>query len=433
MEGRVEMSRKEREGAHQVRLCVEGEQGQRDAAIKLRLSVRQVKRLVKRYREEGEAGLCHRSRGRPSNRGYKEGVRGEVLALYRERLGGFGPTLASEKVEEALGLKIDPETIRRWLSAGGMWERHRGHKAHRQWRERKGHFGELVQMDGSFHDWFGNKGMDCLMNMVDDATGTTLGLLSEGETTEAAMVTLWEWIERYGIPCALYTDWKNVYLTTREPTAEEVEAGEAPLTVFGKACAKLGIKIIGASSPQAKGRVERSNAVYQDRFVKELSLRAIRTREGANELLGGSFCDGLNAKFSVTPASESDYHRPVPEGLDPASVFAWEEDRTVAQDWTVRYHNRWLQITSGNRSLPPAKSKVVVQRRLDGTLHLYYRGKEVLHRELPERPKLVSQEAAKPKPGRKTGWTPPADHPWRRPFIAARFTQAALPAGRGGG
>lgn len=410
----VAMSGKERARLVEMEQVVQGKATVAEVGRRLRLSGRQAKRVWRRYREEGAAGLVHRSRGRPSNRSQGAMVRAGCLAAYREWLEGYGPTLAAEKLSE-VGLEVDHETLRRWLLAEGLWQRARKRGPHRAWRERKAHFGEMVQLDGSFHPWFGGEERPCLMNMVDDATGKTLGRMDEEETTAAAMRVLWGWIERHGIPRALYTDWKNVYLTTRAPTVEEQLAGEVPKTAFGTACAKLGIAIIGASSPQAKGRVERSNGVYQDRFVKELALRGITTIAGANELLEGEFCEGLNRKFARPPASEEDVHRTVPEGVDLAEIFVWEETRTVANDWTVRWHNRWYQITGPRGALPRAKGKIVVQERLDGSLHLLDRGRPlVFHTIEGPRPRPVPPKVVAPP---KHAPVPPApDHPWRRNF-----------------
>lgn len=345
----------------------------REASEVLRISYRQGRRIYKRYTEEGDRGLIHRNRGQPSNRRKPLEVKEAVLRLYREQYWDFGPTLASEKLLEREGYEVDHETLRRWLKGAGLWERQRRRPKHRQWREPKAHFGELVQLDGSHHEWFEERGeKGCLMDMVDDATGKTLAIMSEEETTAAAMKVLWAWIEKYGIPKALYTDWKNVYLTKREPTLEEELSGELPLTQFGKACKKLEIEIVPASSPEAKGRVERKHGVYQDRWVKELRLAGIGDIETANQFLPG-FAEKLNAKFAKQPRSSADYHRPVPEELDPGSVFCLEETRTVGNDWVVRYKNRFLQILPQS-NLPPAKNKVTVQERLDSSIHLVYRG-----------------------------------------------------------
>lgn len=421
----IAMSQKERARFVEMEMVAEGKQSLGEAARRLGLSYRQGKRVWRRYREGGASGLVHRARGRPSNRCKGLVFRQACLEVYRERLMGFGPTLAAEKLGE-LGWVVDHETLRRWLVAEGLWQRQRKRGPHRRWRERKAHFGELVQLDGSFHDWFGDGKKRCLMNMVDDATGRTLALLFEEETTEAAMRLLWAWIERYGIPRALYTDWKNVYLTKREPTLEEQLSGEVPQTAFGKVCAKLGITIIPASSPQAKGRVERSNGVYQDRFIKELRLLGITEMEKANELLLGGFCEKLNQKFAHEPATSEDWHRPVPEGMDLADIFCWEETRVVNNDWTVRYHNRWFQITGPKGNLPPAKKNVLVQRRLDGSLHLIYRGQPVVFHEIPgPQPRTTAPpEVRGPK---REPYRPGPDHPWRRwspPRAAATKAQS---------
>jgi hypothetical protein len=262
--------------------------------------------------------------------------------------------------------------------------------------------------------------------MVDDATGKALALMSEEETTVAAMWVLWAWVEKYGIPKALYVDWKNVYITQREPTLEEQLSGELPLTQFGRACKKLGIEILAANSPQAKGRVERKHGVYQDRWVKELRLEGIQDIEGANQLLGG-FAESLNAKFAVEPRSSADFHRPMPQGMDLRSVFCLEEQRTVGNDWVVRYKNRFFQIEYQS-NLPQARRKVMVQEHLDGTIHLVYRDREVLFIEINELPRKPSIPRQKQQiPGLRKKYIPPANHPWRRYSIQAQRTIQALP------
>jgi len=399
----------------------------KEASEVIGVSYRQSRRIYKRYREEGDKGVIHRNRGRPSNRGKDCKIKEAVLRLYREQYWDFGPTLAAEKLGERDEYEVDHETLRRWLLVAGLWKRQRKRAKHRQQRERKSHFGELVQMDGSHHKWFEERGEEeCLMDMVDDATGKTLALISEEETTRAAMKVLWAWVERYGIPRALYVDWKNVYVTQREATLEEQLAGELPLTQFGRACQKLGIEIITASSPQAKGRVERKHGVYQDRWVKELRLEGIRDIEGANQHLCG-FTDGINAEFAVEPRSSADFHRPMPEDMDLRGVFCREETRTVGNDWVVRYNNRFFQIVSQS-NLPPAKRRVMVQEHLDGSIHMVYRDRDVLFteiKELPGKPMVTHQKQQNPEPKRK--YTPPPDHPWRRYSLQHQRTSQALP------
>ena len=280
MKGHLVMSRKELRRKTVYERVKEGEMTIMEASQVLKQSYRQSLRQWQRFKEQGDAGLVHKSRGRRSNRAKPPELKKAVLVRYAERYDDFGATLAAEKLAGE-GLVVDHETLRRWLIADGQWQRHRKGKAHRQRRERRAHFGELVQLDGSHHHWFGEEHPQCcLMNMVDDATGRTVALMAEEETTEAATRgAWWEWIENYRVPNELYADRKNVYITQREATIEEQLSGEEPKTAFGLACGKLGIKIIPANSPQAKGRVERKHGLFQDRLVKELS------RHGRDEAL----------------------------------------------------------------------------------------------------------------------------------------------------
>lgn len=414
------MSEKERVRLVELGRVSRGEQSLAAASRRLGLSYRQAKRLWRRYRSVGDAGLVHASRGRPSNRRKSAELRRRSLELYEERLAGFGPTLAAEKLSQ-WGVEVNHETLRRWLVAAGLWQSRPRRARHRRWRPRKERFGEMVQLDGSHHDWF-ERGRDgeraCLLSMIDDATGVRLSLLSEQETTADAMELLRRWIERHGIPRSLYVDRKNVYITDRAQTVEEELAGEKPLTAFGKACHRLGIELIAASSPQAKGRVERSHGVYQDRLVKEIRLQGWSTLEQVNAQLA-SFDEELNRRFAVLPAQAEDAHGLVAPGLDLSSVLVWEESRSVRNDWTLSYQNRWLQIVGPKRNLPPAKAQVTVQRRLDGSLHLFYRGEELRYEELVHRPSRVPacpQAAAPAAPVARADWRPAADHPWRRPL-----------------
>lgn len=417
----LRMSGKERQRLVELEAVVRGQQTLATAARRLGLSYRQAKQISCRWRQQGDAGLVHRSRGRPSNRAKPAAVRKRCLELYRKRFEGFGPTLAAEKLAQE-DLEVDHETLRRWLLAEGRWQVSRRRPKHRTWRPRREAFGEMVQLDGSHHDWFERRdgSRDCLMGMIDDATGTRLSLMAPAETTEAAMRLLWRWIERFGIPQSLYVDGKNAYLADREPTVEEQLAGEPALTVFGRACHKLGIEIVKASSPQAKGRVERSFGVYQDRLVKEIRLEGLATHQEVNARLE-SFDEELTRRFAVPPVSERDVHRSVPEGLDLADVFVVEDTRTIQNDWTVRHQNVWYQITGPKRRLPPAKQKVTVVRRLDGTLKILYRGQPVEYERLPGRPerpqpKGTVREMSPPASTPKTPRRPADDHPWRRPW-----------------
>jgi transposase len=370
MSGDLLMSKKERRRLRALERVKAGIISLKEAAAVMGVSYRQAMRIKNRYQRHGAAGLVHRSRGQESNRKADPSIKEAILKRYKERYEGFGPTFAMEKLE-AEGYGVHHETLRRWLMEAGLWQRHRKRSAYRQRREPKKRFGEMVQLDGSHHRWFEDRAeqTSCLMSMVDDATKTTYAFLDEQETTEAAMRLLWGWIERYGIPMSLYCDRKNVYITDREPTLEEQLEGIEPMTAFGKACEKLGIEIITAYSPQAKGRVERRHGVFQDRFVKELRLQGISGIDLANDVLEGGFLEDLNRRFTVPAIDPQDAHVKIHKRVDLRTIFCFEEIRTVSNDWVVQYDNRYFQLTGRSisftreRSFPTKRSTLRSYRR----------------------------------------------------------------------
>lgn len=390
-----------------------------DAQELLQLSYRQTKRLWKRFREEGSDRLQHGSAGRPSHHGKPAAFREQVLQLIRAKYSGsvqerFGPTLAAEHLAEEDGLAIDAETLRRWMLEAGLWSRQRGRKrAHRQRRPRKEHFGELVQLDGSFHAWFEGRGpQGCLMNMVDDATSKTQSHLGKEETIWDAVCVLRLWMETYGVPLALYTDWKNLYKV--KPTPKQELRGEAPLTQFGRMCAQLGIRIIAASSPQAKGRVERKNGVHQDRLVKKFRRKNIATYEAANAYLQTEYLSALNQRFAQPPARLEDYHRPKPSAAELDRIFRLQTERWISNDWVVRYHKRFLQLLPPRRCDGP-RAWAQVYESMDGTLEVTYRGEPVAFAELPAAPRNQKPESATGHvPYSRRITRPGLDHPYKR-------------------
>ena len=387
------------------------------AALRLELSYRQLRRIWKRFRDEGDPGLIHRGRGRPSNRSKPAFLRQRAIQRYQERYEGFGPTLACEKMAQE-GVVLDHETLRRWLIQEGLWAGPKARTRHRAYRERKARFGEMLQLDGSQHRWFGRFEPEaCLMNMVDDATGTTLSLMMENESLEGAMRLLWRWIERYGVPGALYTDRHTIYQAFRQPTLQEDLAGEVPLSAFGKACKKLGIAILTAHSPQAKGRVERKHGVFQDRFLKELALQDITTIAAANVLLQEGFVEDLNRRFAVPPADPIDAHRPLAKGENLAAILCREKSRIVTNDFTLRHESRWYQITRGNRSLPKPRFRVTVRTLLDGTVELWLDGRRLAFEAIPTPKQGVAATASLPNPRpRPAPPKPGPNHPWRSKY-----------------
>jgi transposase len=409
------MSSEERRRLVELGLVARGEQSLSVAAQRIGVSYRQAKRLWRRYRCEGDAGLVHRSRGRPSNRRFPEAERERCLGLCRQELEGFGPTLAAELLAERWELEVDHETLRRWLSREGLWRVHSRRSRHRRWRPRKEHFGEMLQLDGSIHDWFGRGRRDCLLSIIDDATGRRMSRLAAAETTRDAAALLLRWVERYGIPRSLYVDRKNVFWTDREPSLDEQLAGETPTSAFGLICRKLGTEIIPAYSPQAKGRIERSHAVYQDRLVKRIRLDGLASYDEVNALLS-AFDQDLDRRFAVPPASDVDLHRAVPRRPALADLFVLEHIRSVQNDWTVRFDNHWYQILGPRRSLPPARQQLQILVRLDGSLAMRYRDRPVDFELLPERPRRPPSKPKTKPPRPQADWRPATDHPWRGPF-----------------
>lgn len=403
-----------------------------DAGRLMRVSYRQAKRLWKRYREEGAAGLKHRSAGRESNRAHEASFRGQVLRRVREKYGGavgerFGPTLAAEHLASEDGLQVDAETLRRWMLAEGLWSRERKRRQHRRRRERKEHFGELVQMDGSFHAWLEERGpQGCLIDMVDDASNTTWAQLGEQETIWAVADALRAWIARYGVPLALYVDWKNLY--KRLATPREWMRGEEPITQFGRMCAKLGIALIAASSPQAKGRVERVHGTHQDRLVKKLRRKDIRSYEAANVYLEREYLLEHNGRFARAAKKPEDYHRRAPCAAELQRIFRLESERTISEDWVVRYENRFFQLAPQSGHYAPARSKVLVCEGRHGGIAIEYGGRALRWQEIPAptKPRLAEQPSREPRARQK--WVPPAHHPWReaaRRAVEKRARQAS--------
>ena len=287
---------------------------------------------------------------------------------------------------------------------------------HRKWRERKGHVGELVQMDGSDHDWFeGRRGRAVLMVMIDDATNRTYARFFEGETTAAAMTIFGEYVKRYGVPHALYVDRDSIYETTRDSTVDEALADEGPLTQFGRAMKELGVELILGQAPQAKGRVERQHTPrLQDRLVKPMRLKKISTLISANQYLEAEYLDELNERFTVPAREEADVHRRVERGVKLEHVLSYQEQRVVQNDWTVSWCNRHFQLHEDHHRLALARKRIEVSELLDGTIRLTYRGRELKWVELTERPSRKRPTPAVKKATGKAVQKPPKNHPWRR-------------------
>ncbi len=373
---RITMSQKERDVLKIMHAVLRGERTQAEAARLLDKSTRQVRRILRRLQAGGDAAVVHGLRGKPSNRQPDPQLRQAVLAAYRQHYADFGPTFASEKLAEQ-GLHVEPQTLRHWLIAEGLWQRQRRREAHRSRRPRRACFGELVQMDASIHDWLEGRGEEVvLISMIDDATSRILARFYAEGTVQTHLDLLGRWLRRYGRPLALYTDRHSIF----EPQDKGRALPDA-VTQFGRALQELGIDLICAHSPQAKGRVERSFGTAQDRWVKELRLADVRTAGAANDVLA-RLLPGHNRRFGKAARQASDAHRPLGPAHDLAAILSIQEERVVSNDYTVRFQNHFYQL------LPPAHpgqrgGRVVMEQRLDGSLAIRFRDKYLSYREVP--------------------------------------------------
>jgi hypothetical protein len=455
---RIPMSQKERDVLKIMHGVVSGERTQAEAARLLDLSTRQVRRLQRKLEARGDGALVHGLRGRPSNRQPDPSFKRAVLDAYRARYPDFGPTFACEKLAVE-GLKVSPQTLRRWLLEAGLWQRQRRRDPHRSRRLRRACFGELVQMDASTHDWLEGRGEDIvLISMIDDATSRVLSRFYPAGTTVTHMDLLQRWLRRYGRPQALYTDRHSIF-----EAQDKGQAVAEAVTQFGRAVAELDIELIRAHSPQAKGRIERSFGTGQDRWVKELRLQRVTTCAGANAVLD-RLLPAHNRRFSKAARQATDGHRPLGPGHDLAAILSIQEERVVANDYTIRFRNRYYQLLkpvyAGERG-----GKVVIELRLDGSMAIRFRAHYLKYTEAngsaqaggsaprpPEFSALAAdareenEEGPAPEKGagptgvQPTGgrsgrtpaepyppdgaakdsntepWRPAEDHPWRKPF-----------------
>ncbi len=390
---------------------------QRKGAHLLGLSTRQVRRLVRRVREEGPRGAIHRSRGRPSNRRTEPKTRAEVLKLCSSTYGGFGPTLASETLAERDGIKISPETLRLWFIEEEVTYRRRKQRPHRQWRERKEHCGELVQMDGSHHDWLEGRGPRLvLMAYIDDATGRVFARFYEYEGTTPALESFGRYARRYGLPQAVYLDRHSTYKSAGKPTIEDELNNRRPQSQFERAMADLGVRVIHANSPQAKGRVERLFRTFQDRLVKEMRLEGISSLDEANRFLARHL-PKHNRRFRVPAAREADLHRRVPQGIDLNSILCFQEDRVVRKDGTVAIDGGFIQLRN-----PGRLRKVTVERRDNGRLRFSAHGRQLSWQKIARRPPggRPSSPSESKKPAQNK-----SKSPWRQ-FSTTFYSQQTI-------
>jgi hypothetical protein len=417
-EDKVIMSVKELRRVSVIRQTLEKKLTQVKAGTLLGLTTRHIRRLIERVEQEGDQGLAHRGRGTPSNRRIPDKVTTKALTLYAQRYGDFGPTLAAEKLAERHGIAVSAETLRGWLLAKGVTHFQRRKRPHRAWRERKAHVGELVQLDGSHHDWFEGRGPRCvLMAYIDDASSRVYARFYAYEGTIPAMDSCTRYVQQYGIPLAIYADKHTTYQSPAPPTVDEQLAGVPPTSQFGRALRELGVALIPAHSPQAKGRVERLFKTFQDRVIKELRLADVSRLDAANEFLKG-YLPIYNRRFAVPPAQATDLHRPrlAHRALD--RILCLKMTRCLRKDFTITYQGGLYQIHETVRA-----PHVLVEEHVDGTMRITHQGRTLGFHAITSRSMKAAEATKVHRP--RCPVTPRPDHPWRKRLLPERGAHAA--------
>jgi transposase len=401
---------------------------QKEAAEMLGVSVRQIKRLLNRYRRAGASGLVSQRRGKASNNQLSMEVKQKVLDLLKGKYHGFGPTLACEKLVEVEELKISDESVRQMMLTEGLWKARKERKVTvHQMRERRACFGELVQIDGSPHAWFEQRGQDCtLLVAIDDATGKLVGLLFvEAESFHHYARLVRPYFERCGKPVAFYSD-KHGIFRVNQPS---VGTGEA-LTQFGRAMQELDIQILCANTPQAKGRVERANQTLQDRLVKELRLRGVSSMEQGNAYLPEFIAD-FNRRFAVPPRSQHDAHRPLAALENLAHILTWQEPRTLSKNLTLQFKHVVYQIQTDRPSYALRNAQVTVCENASGQVTILYKGKSltftIFHKQEHQAEIVDTKQVDQVLQDHRHAHKPAPDHPWRKYPASDAFPPAGNP------
>lgn len=391
MKENTTMSNKEISQIELFEKLVRKEIRQKKAAGILGLSVRQVKRKLRKYKLDGAKSLVHKARGKTSNRKISQEKIDEAIILIRDKYWDFGPTLANEKLFEIHKIKLSVEKLRQEMIKTGIWKTRKRRKAHvHQLRERRACFGELVQLDGSPHDWFEGRADKCNLNVsADDATNTFTVMFSKTETTQDYFRLVEQYFNQYGLPIALYVDKHTAFrvntptnLDLKKPSNNKYEG----LTQFGRAMKELGIGLIFANSAQAKGRVEKVNYTFQDRLVKEMRLNNISSINEANKFLPG-FMKKFNKKFSKKPKSGVDMHRRLDKRIDLTRILCIKETRVISKNLTFQFNNTIFQIKTKRSAFTLRKTRVTILQRYDNSIKILdYRNKPLEYTTIKQLP-----------------------------------------------
>jgi hypothetical protein len=393
-----------------------------EAAKQLGITTRQVRRLKSSMRIKGIDSVVHGLKGKTSNHKIDSSVKAKTLSIIKEKYNDFKPGFATEKLVELHQIYISSQTVRLWMTEEKLWKprKHKEKGIYRSWRPRKEYYGEMQQFDGCYHLWledryndgFGNPIEMCLLLSVDDATGQITRGYFAGNEGIIAVFHFWKtYILLHGKPLIIYLDKFATYKINHKAAEDNKEL----MTQFQRVCLQLGIQLINANSPEAKGRVERTFETLQDRLVKELRLANIKTPNEANIFLENIFIPKFNEKFGVISTKSGDIHRPLTQqdkqALD--HIFSIQSFRVINGDFTIQFKNKWYQLSEIQPTTVRAKEQVTVEEWLDGTTHFVLRGFDLSYLLLPERPPRVKKPPVI-LTTHKLNWRPPLNHPWRK-------------------
>lgn len=405
-----------------------------EAAGLLQVTVRHVRRLKSKVKLFGPKGLIHGNRGRESHNRIPEDEEKKIIGLLHQQYYDFKPTFANEKLAEHHGIGRDPKTIRQIMIDERLWQPRPKKKSaiHRAWRERRSCYGEMMQFDGSYEHWFeGRNGTAevCLLAAIDDATGQIVALKFAAHEGVFPVFGFWQaYLMNNGKPRSIYLDRFSTYNLNHKLAQENSDT----LTQFERAAQDLKIELIKANSPQAKGRVERLFGTLQDRLIKELRLANISTVAAANVFVEKVFIPKFNARFSVVPKNKTNLHQSLhqKEINQLPGIFSRQKERTILNDFTFSFQNQWYQLTKDQPVTICKKDTVIVEERLDKTIHVRLRGKYLNYQRLPQRPEKQTASVKMPwvLPASKAH-TPPPDHPWRLSFHARVHAQQKAKVG----
>lgn len=426
LEERLELDEEDMNRYHVIRSVLEGRSTQAQAGLLLRLSQRQVRRLCRRVEAEGARGVVHRLRGQASNHQIDPEILERTLCAVHDPLwDGFGPTFARDKLQQLHGVVLGLETLRQLMILTDAWKPAARGARHRAWRPRRPNLGMLVQLDGSDHDWFEGRGPRCvLLVYIDDATSKILyAEFVKVEDTLTLLRSTGQYLKRHGRPLAFYVDRDSIYKINRAAKYESLRPDQEAMTQFTRAMAELGIDVIAANSPQAKGRVERGFDTHQDRLVKELRLRGVSNIPDANRCLWDFYVPEHNARCAVSAAEPADAHRPLLAAHRLEQILSVRIERRLMNDYTLRLNNKFYQVLEHQPVRVNPGDTVDVEQRLDGSTHLRFKGAYLSSKTIPKRPYRPLFEA-QPSRGQQRddprtkgiGSKPAQDHPWRRMF-----------------